>query len=158
MKPPPHLAGQKRARAFTRLGANQLSTVLKSKVAAQRSVQIMRAFSALEETGQRAGGDIDAMLEGLFGPGFMQSAKQPAPANVIPNLQAQLIETQAKLIRALERPATVFGQRKAWTPEEKAFVIEKRRQGWGARRIARPLGRSMDSVANMLRRLSGGAA
>lgn len=34
---------------FTRFGANQLSTVLKSPVAAQRSVQIIRAFSALEE-------------------------------------------------------------------------------------------------------------
>lgn len=34
---------------FTRFGANQLSTVLKSPIAAQRSVQIMRAFSTMEE-------------------------------------------------------------------------------------------------------------
>ena len=36
-------------RAFTRNGANMLATVLKSPVATQRSIQIMRAFSALEE-------------------------------------------------------------------------------------------------------------
>jgi len=35
--------------AFTRNGANMISAVLKSPVAIQRSVQIMRAFSALEE-------------------------------------------------------------------------------------------------------------
>ena len=35
--------------AFTRNGVNMLSTVLKSKVAIERSIFIMRAFSALEE-------------------------------------------------------------------------------------------------------------
>lgn len=34
---------------FTRMGANMLSAVLKSPVAAQRAVQIMRAFSKAEE-------------------------------------------------------------------------------------------------------------
>jgi len=40
---------QKRPWAFTRLGCNMLSTVLQSDIAIERSVQIMRAFSALEE-------------------------------------------------------------------------------------------------------------
>jgi hypothetical protein len=35
--------------AFTRSGANQLSTVLHSDIAIQRSIQIMRAFSSFEE-------------------------------------------------------------------------------------------------------------
>lgn len=35
--------------AFTRNGANMVCTVLKSRIAVQRSIQIMRAFSALEE-------------------------------------------------------------------------------------------------------------
>ncbi len=35
--------------AFTRNGANMLSAVLRSPIAVQRSIQIMRAFSALEE-------------------------------------------------------------------------------------------------------------
>ena len=35
--------------AFTRNGANMVCTVLKSPIAVQRSIQIMRAFSALEE-------------------------------------------------------------------------------------------------------------
>ncbi|MFH1386828.1 MAG: ORF6N domain-containing protein [bacterium] len=34
---------------FTRNGANMVSAILKSEVAIQRSIQIMRAFSALEE-------------------------------------------------------------------------------------------------------------
>jgi methyl-accepting chemotaxis protein len=34
---------------FTRNGANMVSAILKSPVAVQRSIQIMRAFSALEE-------------------------------------------------------------------------------------------------------------
>lgn len=34
---------------FTRKGANMVSTILKSPIASQRSIQIMRAFSALEE-------------------------------------------------------------------------------------------------------------
>lgn len=36
-------------RAFTRNGANMLSAVLKTPIAIRRSIQIMRAFSALEE-------------------------------------------------------------------------------------------------------------
>ena len=39
---------------FYRTGANMLSTVLKSPVAVQRSVEIMRAFSALEELAAKA--------------------------------------------------------------------------------------------------------
>ena len=35
--------------AFTRNGANMVCTILKSPIAVQRSIQIMRAFSALEE-------------------------------------------------------------------------------------------------------------
>ncbi|MBF0293871.1 MAG: ORF6N domain-containing protein [Magnetococcales bacterium] len=38
---------------FTRSGANMLSTVLRSPMAAQRSVEIMRAFSTLEERAAR---------------------------------------------------------------------------------------------------------
>ncbi len=35
--------------AFTRNGANMLSAILRSSIAVQRSIQIMRAFSTLEE-------------------------------------------------------------------------------------------------------------
>ena len=33
---------------FTQMGANQLSSILKSKIAVQRSIQVMRAFSEME--------------------------------------------------------------------------------------------------------------
>jgi len=41
--------GGHRPYAFTRNGANMLSTVLKTRTAIMRSIQIMRAFSAIEE-------------------------------------------------------------------------------------------------------------
>jgi hypothetical protein len=41
--------GGSRPYAFTRNGVNMLATVLRSKVAVQRSIFIMRAFSVLEE-------------------------------------------------------------------------------------------------------------
>ncbi|MBF0182270.1 MAG: ORF6N domain-containing protein [Magnetococcales bacterium] len=45
----PGMANRGNPLGFTRSGANMLSTVLRSSVAAQRSVEIMRAFSTLEE-------------------------------------------------------------------------------------------------------------
>ena len=41
--------GGSRPYAFTRNGVNMLATVLRSKIAVQRSIFIMRAFSVLEE-------------------------------------------------------------------------------------------------------------
>ena len=40
--------------AFTREGANQLSTVLRSDIAIERSLQIMKAFTALEREAERS--------------------------------------------------------------------------------------------------------
>ncbi len=40
--------------AFTRNGANMISAVLKSRIAIQRLIQIMRAFSAIEEIVSRS--------------------------------------------------------------------------------------------------------
>lgn len=48
---------------FTRFGANMLSAVLKSEAAAARSVQIMRAFSELEEAGAKAAPDPALLAE-----------------------------------------------------------------------------------------------
>jgi len=47
--------------AFTREGANMLSAVLRTKVAAERSVQIMRAFSALEDKARNAPDPLKAL-------------------------------------------------------------------------------------------------
>lgn len=51
--------------AFTREGANQLSGCLKSKVAAERSIQIMRAFSVIEERAQQVQGSGDILLDSI---------------------------------------------------------------------------------------------
>lgn len=51
--------------AFTREGANQLSSCLRSKVAAERSIQIMRAFSAIEEQIQQFQGSGDMLLDSI---------------------------------------------------------------------------------------------
>ena len=49
-------------KAFTHLGCNMLATILKSNLAEQRCVQIIRAFTALERIGQRTLQDIDEMM------------------------------------------------------------------------------------------------
>lgn len=54
--PPKKRLGGYNPYAFTRNGANMVCTVLKSPVAVRRSIQIMRAFSVLEEImGKRKG-------------------------------------------------------------------------------------------------------
>lgn len=72
----------------------------------------------------------------------------------------QLSDAQTKLVRALEKPATTQSTKaqSRWTAEEIDFVREKRRIGWGARRIARPLGRTMDAVESKIRRMEKGGA
>ena len=49
-------------KAFTHLGCNMLATILKSNLAEQRCVQIIRAFTALERIGQRSLQDFDEMM------------------------------------------------------------------------------------------------
>lgn len=67
---------------FYREGANMLSAVLNSTVAAERSVQIMRAFSTLEETNDT-----------------LQSNKFPFSVNIKERLT--LIESKRKLLLTL---------------------------------------------------------
>ncbi|MDY0019840.1 MAG: ORF6N domain-containing protein [Anaerolineae bacterium] len=58
---------------FTRLGANMLSAVLKSDVAAERSVMIMEAFSAIEEAACRGKDSFSAGFKVGLKRGLMAS-------------------------------------------------------------------------------------
>lgn len=55
-----YIPGASQPLAFTRFGANMLSAVLKSDIAAARSVMIMRAFSAIEEAVDSGKGEFAA--------------------------------------------------------------------------------------------------
>ena len=74
-----------------------------------------------------------------------------------------LLEAKVELAELKARPSAQPGRNRRYTPEEDAFIRARLAEGWGARRTARPLGRSMDSVAHRIRRLramqaQGGAA
>lgn len=68
--------------AFTRMGANQLSSVLRSSVAARRSVQIMRAFSALEVAAQSAAPDAMSEVRRAISE-KIESARQNAASGIV---------------------------------------------------------------------------
>lgn len=68
--------------AFPRMGANQLSSVLKTPVAAQRSVQIARAFSTIEEAHAKGAGNTEELLKDLFGQPFGAATETAAPPTI----------------------------------------------------------------------------
>ena len=115
--------------AFTRFGANQLSTVLKTAVAARRSVQIMRAFSMMEE--------------GHF-------SGQPHPTDT----QVDWLSDYVRLLRdERDRATGKTGKRKNFTAEDDAMVLELREQGLSHRQIGLRIGRVTGSVRSCLYRL-----
>lgn len=91
--------------AFTRNGANMLSAVLRSPRAIQRSIQIMRAFSAIEETISRRKENL------VYGPKIMKQVSTHSKAimhlfqdSKIKNLKISKIhEIQQKMISLLQQ-------------------------------------------------------
>ena len=81
---------------YTRSGANQLTTVLKSKVATERSIWIMRAFSELEEQGLilPEGSGLDALEL------YSKQLQQQANAIFALVKNAQKAEDERKELRA----------------------------------------------------------
>jgi len=103
---------QYRPMAFTRMGANMLSAVLKSPVAAARAVQIMRAFSTLEEaaTSINSFRDVigDELYEKFFGAFGNPSQPKPAPVadllNMVDKLTTIIYRLESGLLeKAIER-------------------------------------------------------
>jgi hypothetical protein len=129
-----HFNGKQRA--FTRHGANMLSTVLKSKVAASRAVQIVRAFSALEAAAQG------------------EARPRPHAPATVEVAAARYIELLENENAALKRGAARY---RKWTAEEDARLAEMRAQGlpWGE--IGRRLGRGGEAAAHRLRALQARA-
>lgn len=119
---------------FPRMGANQLSSVLKSPVAARRSVQIMRAFSEIEE----------AAKSGAFaGP-----APVPDDASLIPkDRYIELLEAENRLLK------TTAAARQRFTDHEKQAVRQMRASGMSASQIAKAINRKTGSVRSLIRRM-----
>lgn len=132
---------------FTRLGANQLSTVLKSPVAARRSVQIMRAFSALEDAAQEAA-DHQPEAPSALSAGMMTISKDEYIS-----LQQRYIELQQDKIKLLELQYVKKPRRKGrpLTEEDKKEIIRLSLQGLSQSEIARRIGRSNATVCFLLK-------
>jgi len=125
-------------RMFTRYGANQLSTVLKSKVAARRSVQIMRAFSLIEEA---AGGSA-----------YRQDECEPTPDNMMLIEKDEYIALLRDKITMLElqqprknRPPRPF------TDRDRAEIMRLKREGYSQREISEIMDRSGALISMTLR-------
>lgn len=148
----PHLNGQTKARAFTRMGANMLSAVLASPVAAARSVQIMRAFSLFEDAAPAGPDGLDAFLRQWFqGAGF----RQAGPSLPIAAARyVELLEAENRLLRLSGGRAVPPAHGRPYTAQDDAEIARLAAQGLGSRRIARALGRSHRGVESRRRRLA----
>jgi len=132
---------------FTRFGANMLSSVLKSPIAAQRAIQIMRAFSILEETYQQPPiNDTQPTAYELPD----TSSGVPAHCMVIP--MKEYIEMQRAEINYLKNMLPSMQPKKRrqnipLTAENRAEIIELKKQGHSQAEIARMTGRSSATVS-----------
>jgi DNA-directed RNA polymerase specialized sigma24 family protein len=124
-----------------------LSSVLKSAIAAQRSVQIMRAFSALEEATKEATSPQNEGLPSTIPEGMMTISKDDYIS-----LQQRYIDLQQDKINMLERQYTKKPRKKSrpLTDADRAEIIELKKQGHSQAEIARMTGRSSATVSFIL--------
>lgn len=135
---------------FTRYGANMLSAVLKSPVASQRAIQIMRAFSALEEAAQEAAA-LQPEAPSLSA-GMMTISKD----HYI-NLQQRYINLQQDKIKLLELQYVKKPRRKnrPLTEEVKKEIIRLKLKGLSQSQIAKQVDRSTATVSFVLNLVEG---
>lgn len=119
--------------ALTRMGANMLSAVLKTPVAAARSVQIIRAFSALEEAASAATAPVP-----------------PAPETVTLTKDEYIgfLKMQIEHLQTVTRP-----KRLGLSDQDKSRIKVLRAQGLGEAAIGKQIGRSKGTVGSYLRRV-----
>ena len=144
--------------AFTRLGANMLSAVLKTPVAAQRAVQIMRAFSALEEAAE----EKPTILEELAGIRLNKTyQRSPAPAPPGPDtlvistddfidMAKRIIRLQDEKIASLQAAKRVPSRR--LTGDEKTRILSMAAAGMGPSAIGKRTGRPESTIRDYLKR------
>lgn len=157
-------------RAFTRMGANQLSAVLKSDRAAERSVMIMRAFSAIEERlldtqkhGSLKVGPVQTINSAedilrYFEPNY-RSAPQPPAALPEKTLTleewAAIQEERAELYRfkcgVLGDEVEKTPLRRPITIKDRQEIIDLHRRGFRNYEISAMTGRHKATVRTVLR-------
>ena len=146
---------------FTREGANMLSAVLKTKVAAARAVQIMRAFAAMERHIAFEHVPFDLVTEMVAGvPELKEDHARAMGALRSENAEIyrQLTITQAKLITHLELdlgidPGAVVAATQPGRPvtkEEHLHMAALRNRGYSTRQIAAELHRSVKTIRKYL--------
>ena len=154
---------------FTRMGANMLSAVLKTAVAAERSVQVMRAFSALEEKAQRLTKELPpppppttttlsrADLEALLGEFSNLKSKSKEESEA---LKAEVLDLLRYKVAVLEsttktkQRASKKSKRASTTPvtpAEVSTIHTLHAQGLTPSEISRKVGRSVTTVKYILR-------
>lgn len=117
-------SNMREGRGFTRYGANMLSAVLRTKAAASRSVQIMRAFSTIEER-VSTGEDVIGLAVEVGHLKDMVRARDEiivAKNGAIMGLQDRLIGSQDGQIKLLKR---VSGMEKNQARKEIIQTIER---------------------------------
>lgn len=126
---------------FTRFGANMLSACLKTPIAVRRAVQIMRAFSMIEDR-------------------LSESNSKPEPkCDEISMSKDRFIELQEEIIalqknelerlRGQNKPK--WAVRRPFTKEEIVEARSLREQGFGVKEIGRRMGRAAGSISMMVR-------
>lgn len=125
---------------FYRNGCNMLSCVLQGDVADERSIQIMRAFSAMEEMSCALVPGDKVLVDKNY---FESIAKNSI-------LQEKTIGLLEKLLENAENKPH---RRINFTPDQDTRMLELREQGLSHLQIGRELGRSKNSIASRLRRL-----
>ena len=145
--------------AFTRNGANMLSACLKSKVAADRAIQIMRAFSAIEERVQQVPASGDLLLDSIRAMAQLreqqvETQKSLAAQSQTLNTHDQALADQGKKIKAL---ATSHDEELRITPEQRQTINRVIDRLANARSAARKIsiGEAYAGVRNGLRQRLG---
>lgn len=145
--------GGQSPRGFTRNGANQLSSVLRSTVADARSVQIIRAFSDLEEMAEQ-GKPLQQEAAPAMQPGF-RIIPDDEYIGLLKDRNNLLQESNELLRQRLDDVANRPKTRVNFTPEEDAMALRLHSQGFSPREIGNKIGKKIESVRSCLRRLKG---
>lgn len=141
-------------RAFTRFGANQLSTVLKSPIAAARSVQIMRAFSVMEEVAQNLADEDNAKLGEVIGiVGRVIGGRTDTHVEITKDEYIELLKNRNHLLEMMQSRRRKAVSPVPTTAEERMRMRELAGKGYSLNQIAGQIGRPRSTVWSVLSRV-----
>jgi len=149
--PSGHGGRRKLPRGFTRMGANMLCAVLNTQVAVDRSIQIMRAFSAFEQAVEEGINQYIKDLSGVVQENFksindrITKIESERPDE---KLKDELLAAKDKIIAMYDARRNV-GRRV--TDEERARIIALWEKGVSKHKISELVGRPRSTVRDVLK-------